>query len=165
MRRELSDPAVSVASAIYGAGFNSSGRFYAAAPGVLGMTPTSFRSGGTGASIHFAVGECSLGSVLVAATEGEHELRAVERTALRAEQALGHHWGTFQLTDEGIERPPEAPRVSVGVGGMRHQIFRDHTRFDPLVTELRDVMTTFAMDRRTREARTPLGEASPPPPA
>jgi AraC family transcriptional regulator of adaptative response/methylated-DNA-[protein]-cysteine methyltransferase len=33
------------------------------------MTPTSFRSGGTGASIHFAVGECSLGSVLVAATE------------------------------------------------------------------------------------------------
>ena len=55
--------------AIYGAGFNSNGRFYAAAPGVLGMTPTRFRAGGTGASIHFAVGECSLGSVLVAATD------------------------------------------------------------------------------------------------
>ena len=61
--------ASTVTEAIYGSGFNSSGRFYAAASGVLGMTPTSFRSGGTGASIHFAVGECSLGSVLVAATD------------------------------------------------------------------------------------------------
>jgi AraC family transcriptional regulator, regulatory protein of adaptative response / methylated-DNA-[protein]-cysteine methyltransferase len=58
-----------VTEAIYGAGFNSSGRFYAAAPGLLGMTPTEFRAGGEGASIRFAVGECSLGSILVAATE------------------------------------------------------------------------------------------------
>jgi len=33
------------------------------------MTPTDFRSGGTGASIRFAVGECSLGAILVAATD------------------------------------------------------------------------------------------------
>jgi len=33
------------------------------------MTPTSYRAGGSGASIRFAVGECSLGSILVAATE------------------------------------------------------------------------------------------------
>jgi AraC family transcriptional regulator of adaptative response/methylated-DNA-[protein]-cysteine methyltransferase len=33
------------------------------------MTPTHYRSGGTGASIRFAVGECSLGSILVAATQ------------------------------------------------------------------------------------------------
>ena len=58
-----------VTEAIYGAGFNSSGRFYATTSGVLGMTPTSFRSGGTGTSMHFAVGECSLGSILVAATD------------------------------------------------------------------------------------------------
>jgi AraC family transcriptional regulator, regulatory protein of adaptative response / methylated-DNA-[protein]-cysteine methyltransferase len=57
-----------VTEAIYGAGFNSSGRFYAASPDLLGMTPTEFRSGGNGASIRFAVGECSLGSILVAAT-------------------------------------------------------------------------------------------------
>jgi AraC family transcriptional regulator of adaptative response/methylated-DNA-[protein]-cysteine methyltransferase len=59
----------SVTEAIYGAGFNSSGRFYAAAPGLLGMTPTQFRSGGSGNVIRFAVGECSLGSILVAATD------------------------------------------------------------------------------------------------
>jgi AraC family transcriptional regulator of adaptative response/methylated-DNA-[protein]-cysteine methyltransferase len=58
-----------VTEAIYGAGFNSNGRFYAAAHELLGMTPTKFRSGGDGAAIRFAVGECSLGAILVAATE------------------------------------------------------------------------------------------------
>jgi len=58
----------SVTAAIYDAGFNSSGRFYAASAGLLGMTPTDFRAGGAGAAIRFAVGECSLGSILVAAT-------------------------------------------------------------------------------------------------
>jgi AraC family transcriptional regulator of adaptative response/methylated-DNA-[protein]-cysteine methyltransferase len=58
-----------VTAAIYGAGFNSHGRFYATSSEVLGMTPTTFRSGGNGASIRFTVGECSLGSILVAATE------------------------------------------------------------------------------------------------
>src|SRR5437588_565738 len=52
-----------------GAGFNSNGRFYASSTEQLGMTPTAFRSGGGGAAIRFAVGECSLGSVLVAASE------------------------------------------------------------------------------------------------
>src|SRR5260370_40273966 len=33
------------------------------------MTSTSLRSGGTGASIRSAVGECSLGAILVAATD------------------------------------------------------------------------------------------------
>jgi AraC family transcriptional regulator of adaptative response/methylated-DNA-[protein]-cysteine methyltransferase len=58
-----------VTDAIYGAGFNSNGRFYAASSHLLGMTPSDFRSGGTGTSIRFAVGECFLGSILVAATE------------------------------------------------------------------------------------------------
>jgi AraC family transcriptional regulator of adaptative response/methylated-DNA-[protein]-cysteine methyltransferase len=58
-----------VTEAIYGAGFNSNGRFYAASSALLGMTPTAFRTGGNGAAIRFAVGECSLGSVLVAATD------------------------------------------------------------------------------------------------
>src|SRR5690606_7700468 len=57
-----------ITDAIYGAGFNSSSRFYAASSKVLGMTPTDFRAGGAGATIRFAVGECSLGSILVAAS-------------------------------------------------------------------------------------------------
>jgi AraC family transcriptional regulator, regulatory protein of adaptative response / methylated-DNA-[protein]-cysteine methyltransferase len=68
VRDELSRTGT-VTEAIYGAGFHSNGRFYATSPEVLGMTPTDFRSGGHGASIRFAVGECSLGSILVAATD------------------------------------------------------------------------------------------------
>jgi len=58
-----------VTEAIYGAGFNSNGHFYATASDLLDMTPTTFRADGSGASIRFAVGECSLGSILIAATE------------------------------------------------------------------------------------------------
>jgi AraC family transcriptional regulator of adaptative response/methylated-DNA-[protein]-cysteine methyltransferase len=57
-----------VTEAIYGAGFNSNGRFYAASSELLGMTASQFRAGGKGAEIRFAVGECWLGSILVAAT-------------------------------------------------------------------------------------------------
>jgi AraC family transcriptional regulator of adaptative response/methylated-DNA-[protein]-cysteine methyltransferase len=58
-----------VTEAIYGAGFNSNGRFYAASSDLLGMTPKEFRAGGRGHVIRFAVGECSLGAILVAATD------------------------------------------------------------------------------------------------
>lgn len=58
-----------VTETIYDAGFNSSSRFYEAAPGMLGMTPTAYRKGGEGEVIRHAMGRCSLGGVLVAATE------------------------------------------------------------------------------------------------
>jgi AraC family transcriptional regulator of adaptative response/methylated-DNA-[protein]-cysteine methyltransferase len=67
-RNELAEGAT-VTEAIYRAGFHSNGRFYATSTAQFGMTPTAFRSGGGGMAIQFAVGECSLGSVLVAATE------------------------------------------------------------------------------------------------
>jgi len=54
-----------VTDAIYAAGFNSSGRFYAGAAGRLGMTPTAYRAGGHGMAIRFAIGACSLGAILV----------------------------------------------------------------------------------------------------
>ncbi|MGH3908088.1 MAG: bifunctional transcriptional activator/DNA repair enzyme AdaA [Pseudonocardiaceae bacterium] len=68
VRRELSR-SDTVSDAIYSSGFNSNGHFYATSPEMLGMTPTSFRSGGSGASIRLAMGECSLGPVLVAVAD------------------------------------------------------------------------------------------------
>lgn len=58
----------SVTDALYAAGFNSSGRFYAQSPAVLGMKPSAFRAGGAGEQIRFAIAECSLGPILVAST-------------------------------------------------------------------------------------------------
>jgi AraC family transcriptional regulator of adaptative response/methylated-DNA-[protein]-cysteine methyltransferase len=58
-----------VTNAIYEAGFNSSSSFYDASHDVLGMTPSQFRAGGADTNIFFAIGECSLGSILVAQTD------------------------------------------------------------------------------------------------
>ncbi len=58
-----------VTEAIFDAGFNSNGRFYEKSGEMLGMTPTDYRAGGVNAAIRFAVGECSLGSILVAKSE------------------------------------------------------------------------------------------------
>src|SRR5258708_26992702 len=65
MREEL-DRAGTVTDAIYGAGYNSGGRFYAEADNVLGMTPTRYRAGGADTEIRFAIGQRSPGALLVA---------------------------------------------------------------------------------------------------
>ena len=66
VREELAHAGNSVTDAIYGAGFNSNSRFYETSNEVLGMTPTAYKNGGRDADIRFAVGECSIGSILVA---------------------------------------------------------------------------------------------------
>jgi AraC family transcriptional regulator of adaptative response/methylated-DNA-[protein]-cysteine methyltransferase len=68
MRREL-ERSSTVTQAIYESGYNSNGRFYAKSYAVLGMTPTVYRTGGVTAEIRFAIGECSLGSILVASSD------------------------------------------------------------------------------------------------
>ena len=58
-----------VTSAIFEAGYNSNSRFYEKSNQVLGMTPTNYRAGGTNTEIRFAIGECSLGAILVASSD------------------------------------------------------------------------------------------------
>lgn len=60
--------APSVTSAVFAAGFATSSRFYDAANDALGMTPSTFRAGGKGLHIRFAVSTCTLGAIVVAAT-------------------------------------------------------------------------------------------------
>lgn len=68
LREELRR-AGSVTEAMHGAGYNSAGRFYAKASGALGMRPSRFRAGGKGETIRFAVGQSSLGAILVASSD------------------------------------------------------------------------------------------------
>jgi len=57
-----------VTEAIYGSGYNSSARFYATAKETLGMTASAYRAGAPSETIRFAIGQSSLGAVLVAAS-------------------------------------------------------------------------------------------------
>ncbi|WP_437214441.1 bifunctional DNA-binding transcriptional regulator/O6-methylguanine-DNA methyltransferase Ada [Pectobacterium sp. LFLA-215] len=68
LREQLAEKGA-VTAAITAAGYDASGRFYAAAGAHLGMTPTAFQNKGKGMTIHFAVACCSLGEVLVAESE------------------------------------------------------------------------------------------------
>ena len=68
VRNELSRSGT-VTEAIFDAGYNSNARFYEKSNEVLGMTPTNYRAGGANTEIRFAIGECSLGSILVASSD------------------------------------------------------------------------------------------------
>lgn len=59
----------SVTDALYDAGFNSNSRFYESADQLLGMKPSDYKAGGTNSEIRFAVGQCSLGAILVAQSQ------------------------------------------------------------------------------------------------
>ena len=67
--RQALDRSESVTDAVFASGFSSTGRFYDHAGQSLGMTPSEWRKGGAGATIRFAVGTCTLGSILIATTE------------------------------------------------------------------------------------------------
>ncbi len=67
--REHLARSATVTEAIYDAGYGSNGRFYEESGRVLGMTPTRYRAGGAGTAIRFAVGQSTLGAILVAASE------------------------------------------------------------------------------------------------
>ena len=66
VRAALAGKGARVTDVLFEAGFNASSRFYERADAMLGMTPTQYRDGGADARIEFALGQCSLGAVLVA---------------------------------------------------------------------------------------------------
>jgi AraC family transcriptional regulator of adaptative response/methylated-DNA-[protein]-cysteine methyltransferase len=68
LREELDAAATTgstITDAIYDAGFNANSRFYETSEARLGMRPGEYRAGGRNAEIRFAVGQCSLGAILV----------------------------------------------------------------------------------------------------
>jgi AraC family transcriptional regulator of adaptative response/methylated-DNA-[protein]-cysteine methyltransferase len=58
-----------VTTAMYEAGYGSTSRLYEHSDAQLGMTPATYRHGGRGMQISYAIADCSLGRVLVAATD------------------------------------------------------------------------------------------------
>lgn len=58
-----------VTETLYDAGYGSSGRFYAITNKSLGMTPSHFKDGGSRETLYFAVGETSLGAIVIASSK------------------------------------------------------------------------------------------------
>lgn len=58
-----------ISGALYEAGYGSSSRIYEQIDGRIGMTPAAYRSGGKGEKISYAIRECSLGLIIMAATD------------------------------------------------------------------------------------------------
>ena len=87
-----------VTRAIYDAGYGSSSRLYEASPKLLGMTPTAYRQGGTGAMVAFAIAPTSFGRLLVASTErGICSVKLGESDA-GLERELRREFGAATLT-------------------------------------------------------------------
>ena len=124
----------SITQAAFEAGFNASSRFYADASERLGMSPSAYRRGGEGATIRFAIGECSLGPILVAATEkgvcailfGEDPdalARALQDRFPKAE-LIGADAGFERLVARVVglvERPDQACALPLDIHGTAFQ--------------------------------------------
>ena len=67
VRQELPN-APTVTDALAQAGFTKSSQFYEGGTAALGMTPATYKNGGKGMMIRYAITPCFLGNVLVAAT-------------------------------------------------------------------------------------------------
>ena len=113
-----------ITTAIYDAGFNAPSRFYEKSREVLGMTPTAFRKGAPEATIRFAIGQCSLGAILVARTEAgvcailigdepEALARDLQDRFPRAELIGGD--GAFEQTVAAVVGLIEAPRLGLAL--------------------------------------------------
>jgi AraC family transcriptional regulator, regulatory protein of adaptative response / methylated-DNA-[protein]-cysteine methyltransferase len=132
--REALPKRSTVTEAVYDAGFNSGSRFYAAASAELGMRPALFRSGGRGERIRFAVAECSLGPILVAASErgvcavefGNEPnalVHGLERRFPRAQLVGGEPAFERTVADvvSLVERPSIGTRLPLDVRGTAFQ--------------------------------------------
>lgn len=134
LRMERAEDALSaggrVTDAVYDAGFAAPSRFYEASEGRLGMTPSAWRDGGRGASIHWTVVATSLGPMLVAATEkgvcrlsfGENGEDLAARFP-RAELIEGGEdfAALFAQVVAAVERPGDSRHIPLDVQGTAFQ--------------------------------------------
>ena len=131
-----------ITDAIYDAGYSGPARFYAEADKRLGMTPSSWRGGGRGETIRWAVADTWLGRMLVAATgrgicrlsfdEDETELR---RRFPHARIERGGD-GLQELIDRAVaavaapERPHDLP-LDVRGTAFQEAVWRELARIPP----------------------------------
>lgn len=131
-----------ITDAIYDAGYSGPARFYADVKERLGMTPSSWRSGGRGETIRWAIADTFLGSMLVAATdrgicrlsfdEDEAELRRrfPQATIERGGEELRELVYRAVSAVNAPERPHDLP-LDVRGTAFQEAVWRELTRIPP----------------------------------
>ncbi len=111
-----------VTTALYEAGFSSPSRLYEKSSQQLGMTPGTYRRGGAGTTITFAIEPTTLGRMLVAATErGLCAVRFGEN-AIELERGLRNEFHAATLhRDDGAMRRYVEPLLA-GISGDKTTI-------------------------------------------
>jgi len=94
-----------VTTALYDAGFGSSSRLYERAPSQLGMTPATYRQGGTGMRMNYTIVESPLGRLLVGATDRGISAVYLGESDARLESALQKEYprAEIQRDRNGLE--------------------------------------------------------------
>lgn len=111
-----------ITDAIYAAGYNSSSRFYDVSEKILGMKPETYSKGGKSENIRFAIGQSTLGAVLIAASakgvcaiylgdDPEKLLHDLEKTFPHAELIGGNR--DFETMVAKVIGFVEAPRIGL----------------------------------------------------
>jgi AraC family transcriptional regulator of adaptative response/methylated-DNA-[protein]-cysteine methyltransferase len=146
LRIERAEEALSaggrVTDAVYEAGFGAPSRFYEASGGRLGMSPSAWRDGGRGATIHWAVVTTSLGAMLVAATD-----KGVCRVSFgESGEDLAARFPSAELVEGGeafaalfaevvaaVERPGDSRHIPLDVQGTAFQeaVWQELRRIPP----------------------------------
>ena len=100
-----------VTAALYDAGFGSASRLYEGAPAELGMSPATYRRGGRGIEVRYAIARSPLGQLLVAATaRGVCAVRLGDSAATLA-AGLGHEFHAAALRRDDARLKPVVRRV------------------------------------------------------
>ena len=131
-----------VTDALYDAGFNAPSRFYQASEERLGMAPSAWKNGGRGVTIRWAIVECNLGRMLVAATDkGVCRLSFDEgREALEARfphaeliEGGGEFAGLLADVVASVETPGRMRDIPLDVQGTAFQeaIWRELRKIPP----------------------------------
>ena len=119
-----------VTDAVYEAGFGAPSRFYEASQARLGMTPSAWRDGGRGVTIHWGVVATSLGPMLVAATDrgvcrlsfGEDGADLAARFPRAALIEGGADFAAlFAEVVAAVERPGDSRHIPLDVQGTAFQ--------------------------------------------
>jgi AraC family transcriptional regulator of adaptative response/methylated-DNA-[protein]-cysteine methyltransferase len=135
-----------VTAAIYEAGYGSPSRVYESEPTGRGMSPAAYRRGGAGSEVGFVTMRCTLGWLLVAATQKgicavklgdtanalEHELRReFPRARVERDALVRPEW--VQSVVDGLEGGPGDVTLPLDVRGTAFQwrVWRALQRIQP----------------------------------